>query len=94
MAGAQAKADGRGVSGDQPETVPARQVAMLLCLSNEPVVKLWHGRGSKFRACLSESLGAHLVRQLRLLLQMAKEFIKFGLHALAHAGEHERHQGR
>lgn len=25
---------------------------------------------------------------------MAEEFVEFGLYALAHAGEHERHQGR
>ena len=33
-----------------------------------------------------------LARQLRLFVQMGKVFIEFGLHALAHATEHQRHQ--
>lgn len=37
MAGAQAKAYARGISDDQPKTLPALQVAMLLCLFDEPV---------------------------------------------------------
>lgn len=67
---------------------------MLLRLLNEPVDELCYGGGGEFRACLGESLDAHLAPQLRLLLQMTKELVEFSLHALAHAGENKRYQGR
>jgi len=60
---------------------------------DEPIVERWHDRGGQFCAGLGESLGTHGVYQLCLLTQMTEELAEFSLHALAHVGEHERHQG-
>jgi hypothetical protein len=51
------------------------------------------GSQRQLGAGLGEGLPGDLAHQLRLVVQMGKELIEFGLNAFAHAAEQQRDQG-
>ena len=79
--------------GDQAQTVPARHKAIVFSALNHPVVEQRDGRQGQLGARLGERLFGDYAHQLRLVVQMRKELIEFGLNTLAHTAEHQRDQG-
>ena len=92
MAGPESQEEGRGIGGDESQSVPACDVTVGLGPVDEPVIQRWDGGRCQFDAGLGEGLFGDLPRQLNLLLQVRKELIQFGLNALAQAGKQDRYQ--
>jgi len=93
VAGAQTETHRGGIGGNQAQAVPTRHKAVVLCALDQPVVEQRDGGQGQLGARLRESLLADLAHQLRVVVQVGKELIEFGLNTLAHATEHQRHQG-
>ena len=60
---------------------------------NHPVVGQRDGRQGQLGARLGERFFGDFAHQLRLVVQLRKELIEFGLNTLAHTAEHQRDQG-
>ena len=92
MAGPEPQAEGRGIGGDESQSVPARDVTVGFGPVDEPVIQRWDRGRCQFDAGLGEGLFGDLPCQVGLLLQVRKELVQFGLNALAQAGKQDRYQ--
>jgi len=90
---AQSETHSRGVGGDQPQTIPGCNKAIVLSALDHQVVEQRDGGHGQLGACLRERLGRHLVQQLGLLAQMGEKLIELAMDAFSHASQQQCHQG-
>ena len=90
VAGAAPETQGRCVGGNQAQDMPTWAEAVGIGAFDEPVVKPGNSGRRELGAGLGKRLLGNVAYQLRLLLEVREEFVKFGLNAFTHAGEHDR----
>jgi hypothetical protein len=92
MAGPEPQSDGRGISGDESQSVPSAKVTVGFGAGDEPVIQGRDGGRCQLAPGLGEGLLGDLAGKLGLLLQVGKKLVQFGLNALAQAGQQDRDQ--